>query len=149
MTALGMPFCRINAVSARVSTPASPMKTPARRRPFIFSSTVRKCAAITVESGVVALRMAARPEPIWVWPDTIRQKGTTLFVRGTTSDNGTVVGVKVGGKQAKALRPNFAEWEAVLTNVAPGPLQLAAYAEDAAGNIEQLPHRLIVDVKKG
>jgi hypothetical protein len=93
------------------------------------------------------------PEPVDDTPPatvitSVVQKGNRLIVRGTTSDNGSVVRVTVGGKQAKALRPNFAEWEAVLTDVTPGQLKLAAYAEDAAGNIEQLPHRLTVDVRK-
>jgi hypothetical protein len=94
------------------------------------------------------------PEPVDDTPPAtvithVVQQGSTLIVRGTTSDNGTVVSVKVAGKQAKALRPNFAEWEAVLADVAPGHLKLVAYAEDAAGNIEQLPHRMTVEVRKG
>jgi hypothetical protein len=78
----------------------------------------------------------------------VLQKGNTLILRGTTSDNGSVVGVLVGGKQAKALRPNFAEWEVILVDVAPGQHKIVAYAADAAGNIEQLPHRIVVEVHK-
>jgi hypothetical protein len=94
------------------------------------------------------------PEPVDDTPPAtvitqVVQKEGALIVRGTTSDNGSVVRVTVAGKQAKALRPNFAEWEVVLTDVAPGRVQLAAYAEDAAGNIEQVPHRVTVEVKKG
>ncbi len=69
-----------------------------------------------------------------------------LVVRGTTSDNGKVVRVAVNGEEARALRPNFAEWEAVLTDVRPGRLELRAYAEDAAGNVEELPHQRVVTV---
>jgi hypothetical protein len=69
--------------------------------------------------------------------------GGKLHVRGTTSDNGTVTKVIVNGQTARALRPNFAEWEVVLTGVQAG-VKLQAHAEDAAGNVEKLPHVLIV-----
>jgi len=36
----------------------------------------------------------------------------------------------------------------VLNDVPAGEFRLAAYAEDAAGNIEQMPHRLVLNVKK-
>jgi hypothetical protein len=63
-----------------------------------------------------------------------------VVVRGTTSDNGTVKRVLVNGRPARALAPNFAEWEAVLEGVPPGALRLTAGAEDAAGNAERTPH---------
>jgi hypothetical protein len=78
----------------------------------------------------------------------VRQADRKLIVRGVTSDNGTVVRVTVSGKEAKATQPNFSEWEVVLTDVSPGNFRLSAYAEDAAGNIEQLPHRMLAEVKK-
>jgi len=34
---------------------------------------------MTVEIGVVALRIAARPEAIWLWPQTTRQNGVALL----------------------------------------------------------------------
>jgi hypothetical protein len=63
-----------------------------------------------------------------------------VVVRGTTADNGTVKRVLVNGRPARALRPNFAQWEAVLEKVRPGELKVAAHAEDSAGNVEKLPH---------
>jgi hypothetical protein len=63
-----------------------------------------------------------------------------LVVRGTTSDNGTVKRVRVNGRDAKALAPNFAEWEIILDHVRPGALKLTAFADDAAGNVERTPH---------
>ena len=36
---------------------------------------------MTVEIGVVAFRIAAREEAMWLWPHTIKQKGTTLLRR--------------------------------------------------------------------
>jgi hypothetical protein len=77
----------------------------------------------------------------------VKVDGGKVTVRGCTSDNGTVVRVTVVGKEAKALRPNFAEWECVLTDVPAGELRLSAFAEDAAGNIEAVPHRVVVMVK--
>ncbi len=60
----------------------------------------------------------------------------SLRVRGTTSDNGTVKRVLVNGQEARSLRADFAEWEALL----PAAATLSAHAEDAAGNVEQQPH---------
>jgi hypothetical protein len=64
----------------------------------------------------------------------------TLMVRGTTSDNGTVKHVFVNGHKARALVPNFAEWEVVLEGPDAAVKQLTAHAEDAAGNVEKTPH---------
>src|SRR5699024_11171705 len=61
------------------TTPKNPTITPANLLIVIFSSAVKKCAIITVASGVVAFSTAASPEAMWVWPQTIRLKGTTLF----------------------------------------------------------------------
>jgi hypothetical protein len=67
-----------------------------------------------------------------------------IVVRGTTADNGPVKKVLVNGREARALAPNFAEWEVVLEDVKPGELKLAAHAEDEAGNVEKRPHVLSV-----
>jgi hypothetical protein len=68
-----------------------------------------------------------------------RLPGDKLLVRGTTADNGTVKRVLVNGKEAKAVTPNFAEWEIELRGVS-GEVRLTAHAEDAAGNVEPRPH---------
>src|SRR5262249_6806195 len=74
------------------------------------------------ESRVTEVRDLAFPKlldpvddlpPITVITHVVRQAGK-LTVRGTTSDNGTVTRVLVNGTPARAVRPNFAEWEAVL-----------------------------------
>jgi hypothetical protein len=62
-----------------VTTPASPNSSPATRPALSFSSVVAKCATKTVNSGVVALRMAASPLGMWVWPQKMRLNGITLF----------------------------------------------------------------------
>src|SRR5262249_57363076 len=66
----------------------------------------------------------------------VARAGGKLTVRGTTSDNGTVKRVLVNGKEARAVRPNFAEWEVVLDESGRGDVKLTAYAEDEAGNVE-------------
>jgi hypothetical protein len=71
-----------------------------------------------------------------------------VVVRGTTSDNGPVKRVLVNGREARALADNFAEWETVLTDTPAGELKLTAHAEDAAGNVEQLPHTVVVNVPR-
>ena len=63
----------------------------------------------------------------------------SLIVRGTSSDNGAIAKVIVNGETAKALRPNFAEWEITLTGVR-GEIEVRAHAIDAAGNVEKTGH---------
>ena len=63
---------------------------------------------------------------------------TTLVVRGSAADNGTVRRVVVNGREARALSANFAEWE--VTVELPADCKLTAHAEDAAGNKEPRPH---------
>jgi hypothetical protein len=69
----------------------------------------------------------------------VTDKAGKLIVRGTTSDNGTVTKVLVNGSEAKATRPNFAEWEISLARPR-GGVQIEAHAEDAAGNVEKRGH---------
>ena len=71
----------------------------------------------------------------------MRTRENNLIVRGTTSDNGVVQRVLVNGREAKALSPNYAEWEIVIPI---GVSQLSAFAEDGAGNVEPRPHVLAV-----
>jgi hypothetical protein len=70
-----------------------------------------------------------------------------LVVRGTTSDNGAVREVLVNGRKARALAPNFAEWEVVFEGLRPGEMKLTAHATDAAGNVEKRPHVLFTAVR--
>jgi hypothetical protein len=64
-------------------------------------------------------------------------------VRGTTAEDGIVAKVLVNGQAARALAPNFAEWEVVLTK-APATKEVRAQATDAAGNVEPRPHVVAV-----
>ena len=74
----------------------------------------------------------------------VRKSGATLVVRGTTADNGTVTKVVVNGKPARALAPNFAEWEAIVAPNSGAAKTVEAKATDAAGNVEPRPHLVTV-----
>jgi hypothetical protein len=77
--------------------------------------------------------------PTTVVTHVTRLAGGKVRVRGSTADNGTVKRVLVNGKEARAVAPNFAEWEILLED-RPAAARLEAYAEDAAGNVEKRPH---------
>ena len=59
------------------------------------------------------------------------------LVRGTASDNGVVQQVLVNGVAAKAIRADFAEWEALIP---PTAEKLTASSTDAAKNVEKRAH---------
>jgi hypothetical protein len=63
-----------------------------------------------------------------------------LLIRGTASDNGIIKRVVVNGQAANALAPNFSEWQITLDNPADSEGLISAHAEDAAGNVEKMPH---------
>ncbi len=79
--------------------------------------------------------------PVTIITNVLPQDGK-LLVRGTTADNGDVTKVRVNGIEARAIRPNFAEWEVVIDRPAGG--RIAAHGEDAAGNIEKNGHVVAV-----
>src|SRR5205807_545364 len=94
------------------------------------------------ESRVTEVHNVAFPkllEPVFDLPpataitQVLRQDGGKLLVRGVTSSNTQVKKVLVNQRTAKATSANFTEWEIVLE---PGNGNLAAFAEDAAGNVE-------------
>src|SRR5262249_8052956 len=75
------------------------------------------------EAQVVEVRDVAFPKlldpvddlpPATVITQARRVEGNKVIVRGTTADNGPVKRVLVNGRAARALRADFAEWEAVL-----------------------------------
>ena len=64
------------------------------------------------------------------------------ILRGSCCDDYLIKRVTVNGREARALRPNFAEWEIVI-DAPTGTLE--ARAEDEAGNVEKTPHVLKLD----
>lgn len=80
--------------------------------------------------------------PATVMTQVLPAASGKLLIRGTASDNGEVVQVTVNGHVVKQLAPNFAEWQVIIN--APPDGKLTSVASDAAGNIEQTPHVLIV-----
>jgi hypothetical protein len=112
---------------------------------------------ITVKQEFMATGQAPRPEdfpdlaaltddlpPVTVITHVHREADGTVRVRGTTADNGAVKRVVVNGTEARALAPNFAEWEVRLRLAAGDAGRLSAHAEDAAGNVERRPHTVAV-----
>ena len=81
--------------------------------------------------------------PITIITRASPREDGSLRVRGTTADNGVVTRVLVNGREAKAVRENFAEWEVTLDPATAGKT-LNAHAEDAAGNVEKRPHLVTV-----
>jgi hypothetical protein len=78
-------------------------------------------------------------------PMTVITRVTTnseggVVVRGTAADDGVIRRVFVNGTMARAVAPNFLEWEAVLKDPHPASTSVSAFSEDAAGNIEKRIH---------
>jgi hypothetical protein len=73
-------------------------------------------------------------------------QGRRLVVHGMTADDGIVQAVRVNGRAARPLAPDYSQWEVVLDALPPGPLPLVAVARDEAGNVERNPHRTSVVV---
>ena len=72
--------------------------------------------------------------------DRLDPSGAWL-VRGSCTDDYDVKRVVVNDREARPLRPNFAEWEIEIP--APGPAGFVeARAEAEAGNVEKTPHRV-------
>ena len=74
----------------------------------------------------------------------VRREGDKLIVRGTTSDNGKVKQVWVNKSEAEWTAESRGEWQAVLAAGKRGQVVINAYAEDAAGNVEQTKHEMTV-----
>jgi hypothetical protein len=69
--------------------------------------------------------------PVVVVTYVSKPRDGKIIVRGVTSDTGPVRRVEVNGHRARALRPDFAEWEVVLYD---RQSDLAIHSEDFAGN---------------
>lgn len=62
------------------------------------------------------------------------------LIRGSASDNGVIKQVTVNGATARAVRENFAEWEATISGHS--MKEVVAFATDAANNSEKLIHTI-------
>jgi hypothetical protein len=69
--------------------------------------------------------------PITIVTYVSAPNGRSVTVRGVASDIGEIKRIQVNGVDARALRPNFAEWEAVING---GYARLTIRAQDTAGN---------------
>ncbi len=78
--------------------------------------------------------------PVVIATEVIRRGGAVL-VRGTASAPGTIRRIRVNGRDARAARPNFAEWE---ITIPPTSGTISITAEDAAGNVSHAKVRKTV-----
>lgn len=86
--------------------------------------------------------------PVTVATHLDRLDGDVYRVRGVATDDFEVKRVLVNGKPARALRGNFAEWEAEVS-ARDGVVSIHAHAEDVAGNVEKLPHHWEAKIARG
>jgi hypothetical protein len=86
------------------------------------------------------LRLVDDRPPVTVVTQVGPAQNGRLVVRGVAADNGTIRSVRVNGQEARPLAPNFLEWETLVDAPHTRSITLTALAEDAAGNIERLPH---------
>ncbi len=70
--------------------------------------------------------------PVIVVTYTGKPSNGKIVVRGTATDTGAIKRITVNGVEARALRPNFAEWEATISQPKD---KIAVRGEDAAGNV--------------
>jgi hypothetical protein len=70
------------------------------------------------------------------------EEGGRLVVRGVSHDNGEIVSIRVNEKPAAIMSrgAGVCDWQASVEADADGPI--IAFAEDAAGNVEQTQHRI-------
>jgi hypothetical protein len=103
------------------------------------------------ESAVAEVSGASWPELLSavddVPPATIilsvkPEEGGRLVVRGVSHDNGEIVSIRVNEKPAAIMSrgAGVCDWQASVEADADGPI--IAFAEDAAGNVEQTQHRI-------
>jgi hypothetical protein len=114
------------------------------REEKLLSGKQRGMATVVAEVSDVEFPKLLDPvddlPPTTVITHVRRADGGQVTVRGSTADNGTVKRVLINGTEAKAVAPNFTEWEVTLEKVPGGAFRLEAYAEDTAGNVEQNRH---------
>lgn len=82
----------------------------------------------------------------------VKHRDDKLLVIGVSHDNGEIMSVRVNDKEANVTsrRAGVVDWEVMLNAAASG--KVTAFAQDKAGNIEQMAHRidmLSADVAEG
>jgi hypothetical protein len=88
------------------------------------------------------------PATAILWPSAnAAVKAGDLVILGTTTDDTATKRVTVNGVAAEDIGYNFHQWRVTLKNVKPSKLAIEALAEDAAGNVERTPHKIVVEVK--
>jgi len=80
--------------------------------------------------------------PVTVITRTRLQADGRLLVQGVTADDGDVRSVRVNGRSARSVAPNYSQWEVLLEGSDATTPNLVACAQDAAGNSEAVPHEV-------
>jgi hypothetical protein len=80
--------------------------------------------------------------PVTVITRTRLQHDGRLLVEGVTADDGEVRSVCVNGRAARAVAPNYSQWQVLLDGADATSPSLVACAQDAAGNLERTPHKI-------
>lgn len=80
---------------------------------------------------------------------TVRKQGGKLVVSGISHDNGDIQSVSVNGQAAKILSSSAGVVDWTIQLDAAGTQQIVALAKDAAGNVEQTPHRVVIAATLG
>ena len=71
-------------------------------------------------------------------------KDGRVVVCGSTADDGAVRSVRVNGRDARSIAPNFLRWEVTVDGMSTSSPTLTAIGEDAAGNVERVAHRVAI-----
>jgi hypothetical protein len=80
--------------------------------------------------------------PVTIVTRTSLQADGRLLVAGVTADDGDVKSVRVNGRPARPVTPNYSQWEVLLEGADAAASTLVACAQDAAGNTEPTPHQI-------
>jgi len=80
--------------------------------------------------------------PVTVVTRITLQGDGRLLVQGVTADDGDVRSVRVNGRSARPVAPNYSQWEVLLEGSDAKASSLVACAQDAAGNAEPIPHEV-------
>jgi hypothetical protein len=80
--------------------------------------------------------------PVTVITHVERSQQGGLVVHGSTADNGQVARVVVCGQEARPVAGHYSTWSATLPKAPKDDEHVTAFAIDAAGNREPVPHQL-------
>ena len=111
------------------------MAAPLQGAPSAWVQLLPFALVLAIFYFIILLPMKRRQQKVATFLSGLKEGDKVVTSGGIY---GTITKVVVNGKNALATRPNFVEWEVIV----PAQGDLAAHAEDAAGNVERTPHRV-------